>query len=205
MVALITPAEKPFARELATFYAQRSSAMFSRRVLGVARRFQEVIDAFFIGGPFHGKDLHIKWRNFARTMEWSVMSVLAGFPQLAVAGTSAPHQHQPFPVKSAVEPSEKSFLDTLRDGFLWAVPKKRTSLEKRVKKQFGKSYMDKFRLRTDLIVCLHCGNHHEAHALCGKFFFHLPYYCGINYTVREARRCSELHRRSFYFWNSEAC
>ncbi|KAG5882796.1 hypothetical protein JTB14_035626 [Gonioctena quinquepunctata] len=61
-----------------------------------------------------------------------------------------------------------SLKDVLGDGFLWATPKHRRSLEKRMKRRFGSSeYVLKILTpRTDLRTCNVCGDDHEAGVLC---------------------------------------
>ncbi|GAV02639.1 hypothetical protein RvY_13178 [Ramazzottius varieornatus] len=91
-----------------------------------------------------------------------------GLPQLAtVEQPSAFGNLQSHPSSDG---SQKSFLESLKDGIFWGVPKKRKSWEKRHVKQFGLSYMRPWRPRTDLITCLHCGNTHEAHTVCGACY-----------------------------------
>lgn len=58
----------------------------------------------------------------------------------------------------------------MQDGFLWGVPKKRVTIQKRLKKRFGLSeYPSDTRLvfaRNDLVICERCGDHHESYAIC---------------------------------------
>lgn len=67
-------------------------------------------------------------------------------------------------------PSRFSLKDVLGDGFLWAVPKHRRSIEKRLKRKFGHpDYIWKMmRPKTNLRVCNVCGDDHEAGVLCRK-------------------------------------
>uniref|UniRef100_A0A1B0F9Z2 Large ribosomal subunit protein bL32m n=1 Tax=Glossina morsitans morsitans TaxID=37546 RepID=A0A1B0F9Z2_GLOMM len=66
-------------------------------------------------------------------------------------------QHRPY-----------SFKDLLGDGFLWAVPKHRRTIEKRLKRKFGfPEYSWKLlRVKTHLRTCNHCGHDYEAGLLC---------------------------------------
>ncbi|KZC05957.1 PREDICTED: 39S ribosomal protein L32, mitochondrial [Dufourea novaeangliae] len=63
----------------------------------------------------------------------------------------------------------RSLKDILNDAFLWAVPKKRRSLEKRLNRRYGlpeynwKPHVPK----TNLLMCRKCGHDYEAHTLCG--------------------------------------
>ncbi|XP_065351671.1 large ribosomal subunit protein bL32m [Cloeon dipterum] len=54
----------------------------------------------------------------------------------------------------------------LGDGFLWAVPKHRRTIEKRMRRKFGPANLLRIRPRNDLIVCTRCGHHHEIGILC---------------------------------------
>ncbi|KDR14769.1 39S ribosomal protein L32, mitochondrial isoform X1 [Zootermopsis nevadensis] len=65
--------------------------------------------------------------------------------------------------KSSLSPEE-----LFRHGFLWAVPYKRRSLEKRLSRKFGyPEYVYKLLLpKRNLLVCNTCGHHHEAGHLC---------------------------------------
>lgn len=69
-------------------------------------------------------------------------------------------------------PGQSSLKDIMNDAFLWAVPKKRRSLEKRLCRRFGipelnwKPHVPK----TNILMCRKCGHNHEAGVLCGKMF-----------------------------------
>lgn len=71
--------------------------------------------------------------------------------------------------------SDRWSLGTLLDdnGFLWAVPKSRRTVERRMQRKFGHpDYVWKpHRPKTNLITCNTCGHHHEPHVLCGKCKF----------------------------------
>lgn len=77
--------------------------------------------------------------------------------QLSLAG---PHLETP---PSNIE-------EIMRDGILWGVPKKKPSLERRLRRRFGvPAYPQDCRIlrpRFDLIICEQCGDHHEAHTIC---------------------------------------
>ncbi|XP_076758701.1 mitochondrial ribosomal protein L32 [Xylocopa sonorina] len=63
----------------------------------------------------------------------------------------------------------RSLKDILSDTILWAVPKKRRTLEKRLSRRFGvpkynwKPHVPK----TNILTCRKCGHHYEARTLCG--------------------------------------
>lgn len=67
-----------------------------------------------------------------------------------------------------------SLQDFLNDSILWAVPRTRRTIEKRMKRKFGsplgvsKLLMPKATLRT----CIQCGHDHEVGVLCRKFEIH---------------------------------
>jgi len=70
-----------------------------------------------------------------------------------------------------VPDSSFSLEKLFRDGFLWAVPTKRRSVEKRLNRKFGyPEYVYKLLLpKRNLLVCNTCGHHYEANHLCRKY------------------------------------
>lgn len=64
-----------------------------------------------------------------------------------------------------------SLQDIIGDGFLWAVPRNRRTVEKRLKRKFGHpDYIWKlYKPKTNLQVCSTCGHDHEIGILCRKF------------------------------------
>lgn len=74
---------------------------------------------------------------------------------------------------SAIRDSPKTTFtlkDLIGDGFLWAVPRNRRTIEKRWKRKFGSpEYVNKLLLpKTNLRICNQCGNDHEVGILCRK-------------------------------------
>lgn len=67
---------------------------------------------------------------------------------------------------------EQSIKDILNETILWAVPKKRRSLEKRYNRRYGipeyhwKPHVSK----TNILMCRKCGHNYEAGTLCGKIY-----------------------------------
>lgn len=59
--------------------------------------------------------------------------------------------------------------EIINNGFLWAAPKKRRSLERRMTRRmgFGKLLLPK----KNLVVCDDCGHFHQVHTVCGKLYF----------------------------------
>lgn len=68
--------------------------------------------------------------------------------------------------------------DIIGDGFLWAVPKHRRTLEKRHKRRFGHpDYILKIlKPKSYLKTCNVCGDDYEAGVLCRKLPFYFNYY-----------------------------
>lgn len=66
--------------------------------------------------------------------------------------------------------SSYSLKDLIGDGFLWAVPRNRRTIEKRWKRKFGSpEYVNKLMLpKTNLRVCNSCGHDYEVGILCRK-------------------------------------
>ena len=66
----------------------------------------------------------------------------------------------------------QSIKDILNETVLWAVPKKRRSLEKRLDRRYGipeyhwKPHVPK----TNILMCRKCGHDYEAGTLCGKIY-----------------------------------
>lgn len=78
--------------------------------------------------------------------------------------------------ESSRHSKKKSGLTTglkelLEDPFLWAVPKRRRPLEKRLSRKFGFPGLiwKPLVMKTNLIMCPRCGHDHEAGHLCSKF------------------------------------
>ncbi|XP_045460821.1 39S ribosomal protein L32, mitochondrial [Harmonia axyridis] len=68
-----------------------------------------------------------------------------------------------------VQPKEPFSLESLiGNGFLWAVPKHRRTIEKRLKMKYGspKYVMKILQPKTNIRICNACGDHHEIGILC---------------------------------------
>lgn len=63
-----------------------------------------------------------------------------------------------------------SLKDLIGDGILWAVPKHRKSIERRLKAKYGhpKYHMKIMSPKTTLRICMQCGHDHEVGVLCRK-------------------------------------
>lgn len=68
------------------------------------------------------------------------------------------------------ESNRFSLKQLLGDGILWAVPKHRRTIEKRLKRKFGHpDYNWKpLKVKTHLRSCNQCGHDHEIGVLCRK-------------------------------------
>ncbi|KAL1375641.1 hypothetical protein pipiens_017384 [Culex pipiens pipiens] len=95
---------------------------------------------------------------------WFGFPTGSGFPPagaFALAGIEGGH-------RSASNPDPFSLKALLGDGILWAVPKHRRTLEKRLKRKFGTpDYKLKILTpKTHLRMCATCGDDHEVGVLC---------------------------------------
>lgn len=65
-------------------------------------------------------------------------------------------------------PKSFSLKYLIGDGILWAVPKHRRTIERRLKMRFGSPYfqMKILQPKKYLSICSTCGNHHENGTLC---------------------------------------
>lgn len=106
----------------------------------------------------HNLKIHSNLLVFLLLIEPMYALACPGYmPSIQQAQTS-----QPFSVK-----------DLIGDGFLWAVPRTRRTIEKRLKRKFGnpkyhiKLMLPKLNLRT----CMQCGHDHEVGVLCRKLTY----------------------------------
>ncbi|XP_050420000.1 39S ribosomal protein L32, mitochondrial [Adelges cooleyi] len=58
--------------------------------------------------------------------------------------------------------------EMFKDSILWAVPKHRRTIEKRLKRKFGciHDFYKMLMPRTDLLTCNHCGHNYQRRHLC---------------------------------------
>lgn len=104
-------------------------------------------------------------RGVLKNLENS-MRLNGGAPAMALAVD--PHGSFPLHVNSKI-----TLRDLIGDGFFWAVPKHRRSVEKRLNRKFGypeyvwKPLKEKRNLRT----CTKCGHDYELGLLCRKFLY----------------------------------
>ncbi|EDW53615.1 39S ribosomal protein L32, mitochondrial [Drosophila sechellia] len=106
------------------------------------------------------RNLFLSITNFIRNLENLFLPHGGHPPALALAGFQ--HDHSP---KSSTEFSLKQLIG---DGMLWAVPKHRRSVEKRLKRKFGHPEYNwkPLREKRNLRSCLQCGHDHEMGVLC---------------------------------------
>lgn len=69
-------------------------------------------------------------------------------------------------LQSLISVQERLFGDSI----LWAVPKHRRSIEKRLKRKFGciNDFYKMLMPRTDLLTCNRCGHNYQKRHLCRK-------------------------------------
>lgn len=105
-------------------------------------------------------------RGVLKNLE-NAMRLNGGAPAMALAVD--PHASLPMHKNSSF-----TLRDLIGDGFLWAVPKHRRSVEKRLNRKFGypeyvwKPLKEKRNLRT----CTKCGHDYELGLLCRKFLYY---------------------------------
>lgn len=71
---------------------------------------------------------------------------------------------------NAMHPEQRTSLlnEIFGNGFLWAVPAHRRSIERRLTRKLAKQKLMK--PKRNLILCLVCGHHHESHTICGNCY-----------------------------------
>ncbi|GIY19855.1 39S ribosomal protein L32, mitochondrial [Caerostris darwini] len=114
--------------------------------------------------------------NFMQTVlrNWRILRIrlfpeyyrgITEFPELCLAGN-----HYPISETRSSKPRDAQSIlnDIIGDGFLWGVPKRRRSLERRMTRRmgFGKMILPK----RNLIVCDACGHFHPVHTVCGNCY-----------------------------------
>ncbi|EDW84515.1 uncharacterized protein Dwil_GK14166 [Drosophila willistoni] len=113
------------------------------------------------------KNLFLSITNFVKTIERLLLPHGGPPPAFALAGLD--HQSHP-QIERSANPLSPGFSlnELLGNGMLWAVPKHRRSVEKRLNRKFGypeytwKLLKEKRNLRS----CVQCGHDHELGVLC---------------------------------------
>ncbi|EZA48062.1 hypothetical protein DMN91_005960 [Ooceraea biroi] len=74
--------------------------------------------------------------------------------------------------KPANRLGSRSLKEILENGILWAVPKSRRTIAKRLQRRFGvKEYVWKpHQAKTNILICPNCGHNYEAGLLCGHCY-----------------------------------
>ncbi|XP_055354603.1 39S ribosomal protein L32, mitochondrial-like [Paramacrobiotus metropolitanus] len=73
-------------------------------------------------------------------------------------------------VKTAPLMSNSTFLESLKDGFVWGVPKHRVTKQTRHRRWFSHNHIKYWLPRKDILTCLHCGHPYEADTICGNCY-----------------------------------
>ncbi|XP_067686211.1 large ribosomal subunit protein bL32m-like [Haliotis asinina] len=67
--------------------------------------------------------------------------------------------------------SPKSVLGSILDSILWAVPRNRRSLERRLTRKHAMTkHFEAAIPKKNIIACLECGHWHEKHTICGNCY-----------------------------------
>ncbi|KAF0305948.1 39S ribosomal protein L32, mitochondrial [Amphibalanus amphitrite] len=115
--------------------------------------------------------VRVVWGNWQRTIDRYAVIIYQAInggggpsPALALAAAGGvPHQRAATPPGGAPPP-------VADDGFLWAVPKYRRSVERRMMRRYGaESWPNGRKLikpKNNLIFCLKCGSHYLPGMLC---------------------------------------
>ncbi|XP_055945074.1 39S ribosomal protein L32, mitochondrial-like [Argiope bruennichi] len=105
------------------------------------------------------------WRMFVIRLFPETYNRSSQFPELCMVED----YHSRNQIPSSNQKNFPSLLDEIiGNGFLWAVPKKRRSLERRMTRRmgFGKMILPK----RNLVVCDACGHFHPVHTICGNCY-----------------------------------
>lgn len=108
------------------------------------------------------RNIFLRISNFINELEYSFGQMLqASFPRPAFAITGTQIGETRCPPKYSPQ-------DIMGDGILWAVPKHRRSIEKRLKRKYGDPVFSwkPLKLKTHLRSCDNCGHDHEVGVLC---------------------------------------
>lgn len=103
-------------------------------------------------------------QNGSQIILWILNSLPFSEPLCAIACPSYDA------LKPQVNGDTFSLKELIGDGILWAVPKHRKSIERRLKAKYGhpKYHMKMLPIKTTLRICMQCGHDHEVGILCRK-------------------------------------
>ncbi|XP_076346481.1 mitochondrial ribosomal protein L32 [Tachypleus tridentatus] len=105
------------------------------------------------------------WRGFVHVKEQFCITHLPE-EALAVSYSAVPSQIQNNNGDSSSNASV--FEDIFGNGFLWAVPRNRRSIERRLTRKMGRNKM--LFPKKNILICNECGHFHEAHTICGNCY-----------------------------------
>ncbi|XP_031633494.1 39S ribosomal protein L32, mitochondrial [Contarinia nasturtii] len=113
--------------------------------------------------------LLLKINRFIQRIENALPQIFGrGFPPEPMYAIACPG-YTPTTLKESSATSSFSLKDLIGDGILWAVPKHRKTIEKRMKARYGHHlYGSRYMInpKTTLRICVQCGHDHEVGVLC---------------------------------------
>uniref|UniRef100_W8B551 Large ribosomal subunit protein bL32m n=1 Tax=Ceratitis capitata TaxID=7213 RepID=W8B551_CERCA len=116
------------------------------------------------------RNIYLSLSNFLNRLESLLFFGQRGRPPMEFALTGMPGFESNLPKLSTENqsPDKFSLKELLGDGILWAVPKHRRTIEKRLKRKFGVPEYNWKPLiaKTNLRTCNQCGHDHELGILC---------------------------------------
>jgi large subunit ribosomal protein L32 len=122
----------------------------------VLQRFESLLPSLFGRYPFPPGELEDSPNILAE------FSISGSFGVLAVDS----------PIQPSPSPQPFSVKDLIGDGLLWAVPKSRRTIERRLKRKYGtpEYFMKTLKKKTHLRICDSCGNHCEVGIICAHCY-----------------------------------
>ncbi|EDV93942.1 39S ribosomal protein L32, mitochondrial [Drosophila grimshawi] len=106
----------------------------------------------------------------SRNLFLSITNIVKYLERMFLTNAAPPAPALAYIVQPHSDPHNSSFSlrELIGDGILWAVPKHRRSVEKRLNRKFGHpDYVWKpLKEKRNLRSCLQCGNDHEMGVLC---------------------------------------
>ncbi|KAK0093187.1 hypothetical protein PV326_014122 [Microctonus aethiopoides] len=105
-------------------------------------------------------------------IEQIIGSIFGGnFPPAVQCAVTCGH-HDYVPKISQKSNASISLKDIIGDGFMWAVPKTRRSVEVRLSRKFGfpEKHWKMLVPKKNLLMCPSCGHDHEAGLLCNHCY-----------------------------------
>ncbi|XP_070159919.1 large ribosomal subunit protein bL32m [Polyergus mexicanus] len=111
--------------------------------------------------------LYLSLQRFEQTIFQTIFG--RGFPPELCAIDCNNFLNEP---KLANRFGSRSLEEIFKNGILWAVPKKRRTIEKRLARRFGvpKYHWKPPVPKTNLLICTNCGHDYEVGRLCGHCY-----------------------------------